>query len=78
MSKMVKAEALVRLKLDGEFIEAGDELKLSRSQFRRLRAVDAVDFVGEPVELGEDEDGSSNGTGDSDNGANPRIFGSIG
>ena len=77
-SKMVKAVALVRIGRDNEFIEAGEKLTLSRSKFRRLRMVGAVDFVGKPVDLGDEVDGSSNGSDDSDNGANPRIFGRVG
>ena len=71
--KLVEATALVRLSKDGEFIEAGESVKLSRSQFRRLVAVGAVE--GEIEDLGEEEDGSISGSRNSDNRASPRIFG---
>ena len=72
----IKAVALSRLSLDGEFIEAGEKVTLFPSVFKNLFEAGWVEFDGDPVDLG-DANGSSDSTDDSDNGANPRIFGSI-
>ncbi len=75
--KEVKGVALVRLSMWNQFIEVGEKVSLEIERFKKLYDVGAVDFEGEPIDLG-DENGSSDSTDDSDNRANPRIFGRVG
>ena len=55
--KEVKGVALVRLSMWNQFIEVGEKVSLEIERFKKLYDVGAVDFEGEPIDLG-DENGS--------------------